>query len=233
MLSTLPLLLSLLACGSKPKVKDTSDATITEAEAVEEGLRVPEENYQPPWPLPAAPPVLTWAVAREEGALVVTYTVENPEEQPIWIFDRLGSLHGVPAHPYALFHRDERVYPEDPDAIFVENARHPYAALLTRGFPELPTCKGESSTISARRVGPGQHVTGQARVALPLRSTAPVYSWLPLVSPVRQLELRIAWIRDLPELNSMYADGAFHPVDGEGAFPLQRWLTAEPLPVPS
>lgn len=228
----LTLFLVLAACGSKQAPTPVQETTTTEEELMALGYRQPEAVYEAIWPLPADPPVLSWDLTRVGDHLVVSYQVDNPGDQAIWLFDRLQGMGARLTDPFQTFAEGEKAHPEDANAIYVGNAQHAYTARLFRGFGLIPSCKLLTPSISARRVGPSERVLGSAQVALPLRSTDPVYAWLPLVSSVQAVELEIGWTVDNVVLESLYADGGFLPLEPQVGFFTQRWLRAAPRPLP-
>lgn len=164
-------------------------------------------------------------VRRTPDALVVRYTLHGVGKAPIWVLDQLFST-----EPSGRYHLEPaRAYVEARDGVLVlSRALMPVPDDVDVESPEVPC---------ARKLSPGETLTGELRVSLPPREDVPYRKGGPLdLATLRSVKLRIGYVPDAPEVR-------FHEAkDSEGracrspsygpAVTRQQVAEAGPIPLP-
>ncbi|MFP2927538.1 hypothetical protein ACLESO_20545 [Pyxidicoccus sp. 3LG] len=165
-------------------------------------------------------------VSRTQDALVVRYSLHGEGKSPVWVLDQL--FRTSPAGHYHL--EPERAYVEARDGVLV----------LSRALVKVPDdLDVESPEVPcARRLAPGETLTGEIRVPLPPREDMPYRKGGPLdLAALRSVRVRVGYLVDAPELR-------FRDVkDDQGrtcrslsygtAVTRQQLAEAGPLPLPA
>lgn len=214
---------TILLCAAACRPSRGEPPPMTEASLEAIGYRELVADYPTAWPLPARPPTLSWAMAVQGERLIVHYRVENPGDQPIWLFDRPASAIAGPQGP---------AFVSAPREGFVRNGREPGSALLFRGFLGVGDCMMLVSSLAATRVEAEGGADGSFEVPFPLRTEYPRNARATLLEGVHAVGLEIGWtIVDPATLDVPTLDGA-PLLDGSAGYTLQRWLAGPPLPLP-
>lgn len=166
---------------------------------------------------------LRWQLAREEGALRVTYTVHNRGSAALWVLDQV--LVFGPTEGYALDEGAIMAYADSQDPTLLHLVRGRVAP-AGRAMIEL--------VPGVRALPPGGELSGSARVPLPLRSWHPNDRFRDLsVAPTRAvLELGVL-PGDAPTDDWPLISGGVQPVASPPA-PLtqQQLVRGETLSIP-
>lgn len=170
-------------------------------------------------------PLRVTEVRRTQDALIVRYSLHGEGKVPVWVLDGLfrTSRAGYPTLA------PERAYVEGKDGVLV----------LSRALLPVPRNKRvESPEVPcARKLSPGETLTGEIRVPLPPEEDLPYSEPQPLeLSTLRSVKLRVGYIEDVPELRlheSKDTQGrvCHTPSYGE-AITRQQVAEVGPLPIP-
>jgi hypothetical protein len=165
-------------------------------------------------------------VRRTQDALVVRYSLHGEGKAPVWVLDQLFRTSRA-GYPHL---EPERAYVEGRDGVL----------LLSRALLAVPEDKEvEAPEVPcARRLSPGETLTGEIRVPLPPREDLPYAQPRSLdLAALRSVTLRIGYVEDVPELR--FREGK----DDEGracrspsygpAITRQRLAEVGPLPLPA
>jgi hypothetical protein len=160
-----------------------------------------------------------------QDALVVSYSLHREAGAPVWVVDQLFSTSRA-----GYYHLEPgRAYVEASDGVLV----------LTRALLKVPDdVEVEAPEVPCvRKLSPGEPLTGEIRVPLPLREDLPYHEGRPLeLSSLHAVKLRLGYLPDVPEL------GLHETKDDEGrpcrypgygpAITRQQRVEVGPLPLP-